>query len=257
LLRCTGLSVPMTQILEMRSWKWIRVCLLLGSSLAHGGLANTRKWPVSLEFCSHIDHAVSPPTNATTPTPASNYTASITSSGISASPSSQPTSITSCGSVNFTTYLQSSLQALPSAALEAYFASGYSRLNSDLANIERYANSPITDTIAFESFLYAELSTVSADISSLFGSVGRGVLSFQNIASTDPCLFSTCLTSYLAESSALAPLYSPGVFDFVYKASPPCCGQCIVSASGVELAYWPTPAPTPPVSVLVNANNVS
>lgn len=247
----------MTQILEMHSWKWIRVCILLGSSVVHAGLTSTRKWPLSLESFSLIDHAASPPTNATTPTPASSYTATITSSGISASPFNQPATITSCGSVNFTTYLQSSLQALPSADLEAYFASGYSKFNSDLANILRYANSPITDTVALKSFLYAELSTVSADISSLFGSVGRGVLSFQNIASTDPCLFSTCLTSYLAESSALAPLYSPGVFDFVYKASPPCCGQCIVSASGLELKYWPTPAPTPPVSVLVDTNNVS
>jgi hypothetical protein len=41
------ISVPITQILEMRSWTWIRVCILLGFSVAHGGLTNTCKWPVS------------------------------------------------------------------------------------------------------------------------------------------------------------------------------------------------------------------
>lgn len=147
---------------------------------------------------------------------------------------------------------------MPSASLEAYFNSQYIKLNIDLGNLERYADSPITNTVAYESLLFAELSTLSADIDSLYGSVGHGVLSFQNIATTDPCLFSTCLASYLAESSVIAPLLPPGVFDFgYYTASPPCCGQCTITASGVQIAYWPTPAPIPSVSVLVNQYNVS
>lgn len=144
---------------------------------------------------------------------------------------------------------------MPSANLEVYLASGYSELNSVLADIERYANSPITDTAAYESFLLAELSTASADMNSLFGNAGHGILLYQAIASTDPCLFSTCLTSYLEASSALASYYPPGVFDYVYTVNPPCCGQCTIMATGVQLSYWPTPAPTPPVSVLIDASN--
>jgi hypothetical protein len=137
-------------------------------------------------------------------------------------------------------------------------ATGYQKLNRDYANLERYANSPITDTVAYESYLFAELSTISADIESFYGPPGHGILSFSNIASTNPCLFTACLNSYLAKSSVVASLYSPGVFDFfLYTAAPPCCGQCTVQATGVQLAYWPTPAPTPPVSVLVDQYNFS
>jgi hypothetical protein len=147
---------------------------------------------------------------------------------------------------------------LPSASFEAYINSQYIKLNSDLEKLEIYANSPVTDTAALASLLFAELSTLSADVNSLYGSVGNGVISFQNIATTDPCLFSACLASYLVESSAIASLLPPGYFDYgYYKASPPCCGQCTITAAGVQLAYWPTPAPTPPVSVLVNQYNVS
>jgi hypothetical protein len=185
-------------------------------------------------------------------------TASITSPGGATNTSKGSTTITSCGSVNFITYLLSSLQTLPTTALEKYLESGYSKINSDYANIERYANAPITDTVAYVSYLASELSVLTADISSLFGASGRGLLTFQDIASYDPCLFSTCFTSYLSESSAIATLLPPGTFfDDLYKPSPPCCGQCAIQATGVQIAYWPTPAPTPPVSLLVNSYNVS
>jgi hypothetical protein len=187
---------------------------------------------------------------------ASYPTAKTTLPGSATNTSKVPATITSCGSVDWNTYLAPSLQSLPSASLEAYLVSGYSKLNRDFANLERYQNSNITDTAALVSFLFAEISTVNADVTSLYGSAGWGIVSFQNIASTDPCLFSACLTSYLAVSSAIAPRLS-GLFDFEYKAAPPCCGQCTVLATGVQLKYWPTPAPTPPVSILVDRQNVS
>ena len=187
---------------------------------------------------------------------ASYTTASVTSPGRATNTSNVPATITSCGSVDWITYLAPSLQSLPSASLEAYLTSAYSKLNRDYANLERYQNSNITDTAALASFVISEFSTLNADVTSIYGSPGWGIVSFQNIASTDPCLFSACLTSYLAVSSRIAPLFS-GLFDFAYSAAPPCCGQCTVQATGVQLKYWPTPAPTPPVSILVDQQNVS
>jgi hypothetical protein len=42
-----------------------------------------------------------------------------------------------------------------------------------------------------------------------------------------------------------------------YTASPPCCLSCTVFGGGgaVQVFYWPTPAPTPGVSTLVNSAN--
>ena len=61
---------------------------------------------------------------------------------------------------------------------------------------------------------------------------------------TDPCLFTTCTNQYWSHKSASS---SKGEVWF-NTADPPCCGDCVVIAGGVELYYWPTPNPTPSVT---------
>ena len=46
-------------------------------------------------------------------------------------------------------------------------------------------------------------------------------------------------------------------FDNFFSYSPvePCCGNCTLYGGDVLVYYWPTPAPTPGVTELVNAAN--
>lgn len=45
------------------------------------------------------------------------------------------------------------------------------------------------------------------------------------------------------------------VSPWYYYPSQPCCGGCTLFGGTVQIFHWPTPAPSPPVSVLVNTRN--
>lgn len=68
----------------------------------------------------------------------------------------------------------------------------------------------------------------------------------------EPCLWTTCTNQLYSMSSAYASANPNGAFE--YTAQPPCCSECVVNAKGVKLAYWPTPAPTPGISTLVDTS---
>jgi hypothetical protein len=61
---------------------------------------------------------------------------------------------------------------------------------------------------------------------------------------------SACTDQYFVESSSFAKENPSTAFTFTAK--PPCCGQCKVVGNAVDIAYWQTPAPEPPVTALVN-----
>ena len=42
---------------------------------------------------------------------------------------------------------------------------------------------------------------------------------------------------------------------FTYTAASPCCSSCTIFGGNVQVYAWPTPAPTPAVSTLVDASN--
>lgn len=42
--------------------------------------------------------------------------------------------------------------------------------------------------------------------------------------------------------------------DWTFTASSPCCSKCSLSGGNVQVQYWPTPAPTPNVTALVDEN---
>jgi hypothetical protein len=44
-------------------------------------------------------------------------------------------------------------------------------------------------------------------------------------------------------------------FTFVPKAGSGCCLNCTLYGGNVQVYYWPTPAPTPAASILVNEAN--
>lgn len=67
---------------------------------------------------------------------------------------------------------------------------------------------------------------------------------------TDPCLYSTCFNQYFDQRSSFTRDNPAG--SFVFAASAPCCDRCSIFADNVDVEYWPTPAPTPPVSTLVD-----
>lgn len=48
-------------------------------------------------------------------------------------------------------------------------------------------------------------------------------------------------------------VYYQQPWDFV--ASPPCCSSCTLFGGTVQVYFWPTPAPSPPVSILTNTDN--
>jgi hypothetical protein len=41
-------------------------------------------------------------------------------------------------------------------------------------------------------------------------------------------------------------------FTWLPPMTVPCCGLCRVTGGDVKVFYWPTPAPSPPTSILVN-----
>lgn len=68
---------------------------------------------------------------------------------------------------------------------------------------------------------------------------------------------STFVTSWFSLSqteswSAYTPYYY--VPEFTFTASKPCCLSCTLFGGNVQVYNWPTPAPSPPVSTLVNSN---
>lgn len=52
--------------------------------------------------------------------------------------------------------------------------------------------------------------------------------------------------------SAYTPYYY--VPEFTFTASKPCCLSCTIFGGDVEIYNWPTPAPSPPISTLINSN---
>jgi len=69
---------------------------------------------------------------------------------------------------------------------------------------------------------------------------------------------STETVTYPGVSEVVAwvqPAYRPAGFasQFTYSAEIPCCSACSLYGNKVEVYYWPTPAPSPAISTLLNA----
>ena len=88
-------------------------------------------------------------------------------------------------------------------------------------------------------------------ISTLCGTNGDAVYTLGDAVS-DSCQFTVCSRQLRAQRSQW---YAGNTDIFIYSAMKPCCGYCTVGGAAVQVAYWPTPAPTPPVTVLVDSNN--
>lgn len=65
-------------------------------------------------------------------------------------------------------------------------------------------------------------------------------------------VFYAWLNSIPAETTGSPSV--PGVFTWT-APGPPCCLNCTVFGDQLQLMVWPTPAPTPRVSTLINADN--
>lgn len=63
----------------------------------------------------------------------------------------------------------------------------------------------------------------------------------------------TGYTSLLSTRSAHQDAYFVSPFSFV--AASPCCSSCTLFGGTVQVYDWPTPAPQPPVSILVDPKN--
>ena len=69
---------------------------------------------------------------------------------------------------------------------------------------------------------------------------------------SNPVFFSTRDTSEIYTGVVTTNAGYP--FDFPFTPSSPCCYSCTLFGGNVRVYYWPTPAPMPGVSVLVNTN---
>lgn len=85
----------------------------------------------------------------------------------------------------------------------------------------------------------------------LWGPYAPIVTNFAQFA-YDSCLFIECAEQFYSKEDAFFSASPSGLF--VYTADPPCCGGCTITGQRVEISYWPTPAPTPPVTELVGTN---
>lgn len=78
----------------------------------------------------------------------------------------------------------------------------------------------------------------------------------------DPSLASKCGAQWSAESSKYIQTgritrYATGqpalyAQQWIFTIKSPCCGQCSIDGMSAELRYWPTPAPTPAVTAIVD-----
>lgn len=97
------------------------------------------------------------------------------------------------------------------------------------------------------------------------GSEGAPIPMYQNPFETltDPLLASKCGAQWSAElsdyiQSGRITTDSPGqpalyASDWNFTPKPPCCGQCSVfDGMSADLNYWPTPAPTPAVTAIID-----
>lgn len=179
----------------------------------------------------------------------STSTSTYTSTGTSTS--APNATITSCGeTLSVLDLLAPSVLTLPPDEILSIFSSEIIKLNELASNLVLVMASPTNlGSAALSSYLSSLYSTVEADVTALFGPAGNAILSFQNIV-TDPCLFVTCFNQFLDQSVTFAAESPSGTF--FYTAEPPCCLQCTIYGQGVQLEYWPTPAPEPPVSTLID-----
>ncbi len=60
------------------------------------------------------------------------------------------------------------------------------------------------------------------------------------------------VAEYTTSDYYVQPAYYNESWQFV--ATSPCCQTCYLSGGNVQVQYWPTPAPTPAVTALVNSN---
>ena len=78
--------------------------------------------------------------------------------------------------------------------------------------------------------------------------------------SSTVALTSTTVAPYTLLATATTELVREEVYvynqgRFSYSPSAPCCLNCTLFGGTVQVYYWPTPAPSPPVTKLVNAAN--
>jgi hypothetical protein len=128
----------------------------------------------------------------------------------------------------------------------------------DILNVElNQINAVVTAyaTITNSDLTYARYYSLFISrenvISALWGTNADAVYTLGDAVS-DSCQFSVCSIQIQAQRSSW---YAKNTDVFVYRAQAPCCGYCTVGGAAVQVAYWPTPAPTPHVTVLVDSNN--
>lgn len=73
-----------------------------------------------------------------------------------------------------------------------------------------------------------------------------------------PPVTTTITNATISTATITSPASTPATlisYSSYPSFMPPCCGQCSLTIeSGAQVLYWPTPAPEPPVSSIVDAN---
>jgi hypothetical protein len=97
-----------------------------------------------------------------------------------------------------------------------------------------YSSTPVASAISWE---YTVASTTQTEIMTYTSTVLK--------------------TKSLDIAQAAASAYPTAYFlnHFSYTVEEPCCGSCSVFGRNVQVFQWPTPAPLPPVSTLVDIKN--
>lgn len=164
--------------------------------------------------------------------------------------------ITSCTPATWTFVRDGLIEAYRTGGLDAALSasiSEVSKLNTDAALFEKlFAGSTFSNKAASSSYMTSLHYAMQSEKEFLWGTDGDAAINFRDMM-TDGCLFTTCTNQYWSQSSSFVREKDPGLFW--YTASKPCCGECTIYAHGVQLSYWPTPAPTPPVTKLVDSHN--
>lgn len=118
------------------------------------------------------------------------------------------------------------------------------------------ANPWTIPTATWNSYESSIVNAISSYDSMLWGSAQDAVNAFSGSPFTDDgCLWTTCTNQSYSLKCPYVAATPSGYFE--YTAKPPCCTKYVVGAKGVRLGYWPTPAPVPSVSTVVDTNGTT
>jgi hypothetical protein len=149
------------------------------------------------------------------------------------------------GTISSTTQTSSGTTTCNEVGYHNLWSEEFEKFESLEEEIHSMYGKPTTD-FALMSSLWQEAQEIYVNTLAMQGFAG---LEYGSM--TDKALGSSCAAQYNSYIDSFICASNTG--NFAFSATSPCCGRCTIVGGPVQLFYWPTPAPDPPVSTLISS----